>query len=115
MTQSSKESIPIDKRKWNDIPAFDHVERQPIAWKISKMLTVFVRHRELHREIDGAVHWSSSFPKLRRDFELEGGRIFSDSQWLGRMLTGSNKSRFQFCEDSNNNLLYVRAIQGPRW
>ena len=72
----------------------------------------FVRHRELHREIDRAVHWSSLLPKRRRDFESEGARTFSVSQWLGHIHRGSNKPRFQHCVGSNNNLLYVRAIQG---
>ena len=40
-----------------------------------------VQHRDIDsREIGGAVHWSSLFPKLRRDFERGGARTFSDSQ-----------------------------------
>ena len=39
---------------------------------ISNRLTALVRHRDIdNREIVGAVHWSSLFPKLRRDFERE--------------------------------------------
>ena len=87
-------------RKWNDIPAFDTVERNSVDWKISKRLTAFVRHREFDGEIDGAVHWSSLRPKLRSDFESEGARTFSDSRWLGN-IHRSNKLRFQYCVDSN--------------
>ena len=48
----------------------------------------------------------------RRDFKRERARTFSDAQWLGHTHRGSNKPRFQYCLDSNNNLLYVRATQG---
>ena len=39
-------------------------------------------------------------------------RTISDSRWLGHIHRGSNKSRFEYCTNSNNNLLYARAIQG---
>ena len=56
--------------------------------KISTRLTAPMRHRDIdNREIDGAVHWSSLSPKLRRDFEREGVRTFSDSQWLCHVCT----------------------------
>ena len=64
MNYLSEEFIQIDRRKWNDIVAGDDVARYPLAWKNSKRLTALVRHRELdHREIDGAVHWSSFVPE----------------------------------------------------
>ena len=98
MNYPSKEFIQIDKRKWNDISACDAVERNSLDWKISKRLTVLVRHQDIdNRDIDGAIHWSSLYPRLRRDFEREGGRTFSDSQWLGYIHRGSNKPRFQCC------------------
>ena len=72
-----------------------------------KRLTARVRHRE----IDGTIHWSSLCPKLRRDFEREGARIFSGSQWLGNVQRGRNRPRFQCCADSNNNLSFVSTPQ----
>ena len=84
MNYPSKEFILIDNRKWNDTPACDNVDKYVLGWKISKGLTALVRHQDTNnREIDGAVHWSSLFPKLRRDFKRDGARTFSDSQWLG--------------------------------
>ena len=113
MNYSAEEFIQADKRKWNDILACDNVHWYSLAWKISKRLTALERHRDVdNREIDGAVRWSSLFPKPRRDFEREGARTFPASQWLGRIHRGSCKPRFQCCVDSNNNLLCVRAIQG---
>ena len=81
--------------------------------KSRKRLTALERHRDVDNgEIDGAVRWSSLFSKPRRDFEREGARTFPTPQWLGRIHRGSCKPRFQCCVDSNNNLFYVRAIQG---
>ena len=113
MKYPSDEFIQIDKRKWNAIPACDTVDTYPLEWEISKRWTALVQHRDIdNREIGGAVHWSSLFPMLRRDFDREGVRTLSDSQWLGHVHRGSNKPRFQFCVDSGGRLLYVRAIQG---
>ena len=113
MNYPSKEFIQMDKRKWNDIPVCGIIERNPLEWKITKRITNLVRHRDIdHREIDGAVHWSSLCPKLRREFESEGARTSSDSQLLGCIHRGSNKPRFKKRVNSNNSLLYVRALQG---
>ena len=35
----------------------------------------------------------------------------SDSQWIDKIHRGSNESRYQFCVDSNNHVLYIRDIQ----
>ena len=83
MNYPSKEFIPVDKRKWDDIRAVDNVERESLSRKTSKRLTVFLRHGERQREIDGVVHWSSLLLVLRRDFERECARTFSDSRRLG--------------------------------
>ena len=107
MNYPSEEFIPIDKRKWNDIPAVDNVKRESLARNISKRFTVFVRHRE----VDEPVHWSSLLLVLRRDFEREGARTFSDSRWRGYIHRGNTRPRCQYCVESNNNLLYDRAIQ----
>ena len=104
--------IHFDQRKWNDFLAVNNVKQESFAWKISKTVMVFSRHRKLYWEIDGAIYWSSLLPMLRRDVENEGAGTFSDSRWLDFIHTGGNKPRFQFCVDSNNNLLQIRAIQG---
>ena len=97
--------------KW--LPVCDIVERYSLAWKISKRLTALVQHQETdNREIDGASHWSSLSTRLQREFERDGARTSSDFEWLGCIHRGSNKPRFRHCVESNNNLLYVRAIQG---
>ena len=94
MIYPSKEFIRIDERKRNGISAYVNVERYSFEWKIS-----MVRHRDLT-------------DKLRREVESEGAQTFSDSQWLGHIFKGSDKPRCQFCVNSNDDLLHVRAIQG---
>ena len=72
-----------------------------------------VRHYDQdERETDGAVHWNSMGPKLRKAFHKAGGRKFSDSDCLQYIYEGSNKTRFQYCKNSQNVLLYIHAIQG---
>ena len=63
--RSSMEFIPIDQRKWNDIPGANNANR-----------TVFSRRRKLYRDIDGAIYWCSLFFTLRGDFENEGAGTF---------------------------------------
>ena len=70
------------------------------------------RYDQDERETDGAVHWNSMGPKLRKPFRKAGGQQFSDSDWLQYIYEGSNKTRFQYCQNSRNILLYIRAIQG---
>ena len=72
-----------------------------------------VRHNDQDdRVTDGADHWDSMGPKLRKAFQKAGGQTFSDSDWLLYIHEGSNKTRFQYCKNSKNVLLYIRAIQG---
>ena len=39
------------------------------------------------------------------------GAILPDRDWINFIWKGSNKRRFQYCQNSCNNLLYLRAIQ----
>ena len=42
-----------------------------------------VRHRDQdERENDGAVHWNTMSPKLLTAFEDQGGREYSDRDWI---------------------------------
>ena len=109
MDPPSKIFMPIDQRKWSDIPAVNSVKKQSLAWRVSKKVTIFSRHQELHREIDGAICWCSLLLVLRRDFEIEGaGSLLRFS--MAESYT--QRPRFQYCLDSNENLMKIRAIQG---
>ena len=66
-----------------------------LSAEISKLVMRLVRHYDQdERETDGAVHWNSMVPKLRKAFQKSGGR------------------KFQYCMNSPNSLLKNRAIQG---
>ena len=45
-------------------------------------------------------------PKLRQAFQNIGGHTFSDSHWLQHIHKGSNKTKLQYCKNSQD-----RAIQ----
>ena len=110
MSDQSEDNIPTDERKWNDISACRYVKGYALESRISKLVMKLVRHLDLaDRESDGAVHWTSMGPQLRPAFQQESGYTFSDSQWLDER---SNKTLFQFSKNSNDVLLYIRAIQG---
>ena len=80
---------------------------------LTKLVTKVVRHLNLaDRETNGAVHWKSMCPKLRRAFQKEDGHTFSDSDWFTFIHIRSYQTRFLFCKNSNNVLLHVRANQG---
>ena len=70
------------------------------------------RRDQDERETDGAVNWDSMVPQLLKAFQKSGERKFSDTHWLQHIYEGSNKMRFQYCTNSENSLLYTRAIQG---
>ena len=63
-------------------------------------------------ETDGAVHWNTINPKLLRAFGDKGARKFLDKDWLQHIYEESNKTRFEYCENSKKSLMYIRAIQG---
>ena len=70
-------------------------------------MTRVSQHTGPHREYDGANDWCSLLPLLRRAFE-------KDPQWLSLVHQGSDKTRCQYCLDSNGDLIYFRAIQGQQ-
>ena len=80
------------------------------VWKLVMRL---VRHfDQKDRGTDGAVHWKSMGPKLRKAFQKAGGQQFSDSDWLQFFYKGSDKTRLQYCKNSRDVSLHIRAIQG---
>ena len=63
-------------------------------------------------ETDRAIHSTLLSPKLRFTFQRDGSHEFTDRDWLNIIRKGSNKTRFQYCQNSRIKLLYIRAIQG---
>ena len=101
--------VPIDQRKWTDIPAVDDVI---LSWRVSKIMTKMLRHHGLHQKDDGAIDWNSLLPMSCRVFENENARRWSTTEWLDLLHQGSDKKRFQYCLNSHGLIIYMRAIQG---
>ena len=59
LSSSSTTVMPIDHRNWYDIPAVDYVDEKSFFFFVSKSMTLILRHRGLHREIDGAIEWNN--------------------------------------------------------
>ena len=94
----------------DDIPTYKSFKGDSLHAETSKLFLRLVRHCDQdERETDGAVHWNSMVPKLRKAFRKSGGRKFLGSDWLQHIHKESNKT---YCMDSRNFLLFIRAIQG---
>ena len=108
----SVDHIPIRERKWEDITANEFSHKYELGYHISKFVGRLVRHENRHdREADGAIHWRLTSQKLKFAFLKYGGDTFTDRDWIHHIWKGSNKTRFQCCQNSCNNLLYIRVVQ----
>ena len=105
-------SVPIDQRKWNDIPAVNNVIKGAASWRVSKIMTKMSRHHGHLREDAWAIDWNSLLPKFCRDLEKENSGRWSNKEWLCLLQQGSDKKRFQCCLDSDGLVIYLCAIQG---
>ena len=109
----TKEEIRVGERKWNGFLPLRSFDGDSLKAEISELvMRVQCCDDQDEREMDGAVHWNSMDPKLRNAFQKYGGREFLDTDWLQHLFHGSSKMRFQYCVNSQNSLLYIRAIQG---
>ena len=100
----------MKERKWTSIPPYPASKGRTLSTEISKWVMRLIGHFD--QDADGAVHWNSIHPKLSRAFRDRGARNSSDKDWLQNIYEGSSKTRFEYCTDSKNSLLYLRAIQG---
>ena len=81
--------------------------------RLNKFVMILVRNYDQdERDTDGAVHWNTISPKMMREFGSSGARGFPEKDWLRHIYEGSNKTRFEYCENSRKSLMYIRAIQG---
>ena len=72
-----------------------------------------VRHENSReRETDVASHWKFTSPKLRFKFRSDGGSNFTERDWINFIWKGSNKTIFQYCQNSCNKWLCIRAVRG---
>ena len=109
----TKRTIPTKERKWKLIPSHSSYTGGSLSTAISQKVTRLVRHYDQEeRQSDAAVRWDTIRPKLLRAFADRGARDFSETDWLRHIHEGSNKTRFEHCEDSKKSLTSFRAIQG---
>ena len=102
--------IPVKERKWKKYSCLSIVQRNNA---LNKFVMILVRNYDQdERDTDGAVHWNTISSKLMREFGSTGARGFSEKDWLRHIYEGSNKTRFEYCENSKKSLMYIRAIQG---
>ena len=111
--ESPEDHIPFHQRSWEDLPANEYSRRYSWKTQVSKSVSRLERHEHSQeRGTDGAIHWKFICPKLIIRFQRDGGVSFTDRDWLNFIWQGSNKTRFQYCQNSHNRIMYFRAIQG---
>ena len=108
----TQRTIPTTERKWKVIPA-NSSYGGALSKAVSAMVTRMVRHHDQdERQSDAALHWDTIWPVLLVAFAKHGARDLSEKHWLRLTHQGNSKTRFEYCEDSENSLAYFRAIQG---
>ena len=108
-----KEIILMSERKWVSNPVNTSFNKDSLSAFILKMFMRKVRNRDQDESNDdGAVDWDTMIPNLLRAFGDRRARYFSHKDWLRKHSYGSNKTRFEYCENLKGILMYVRAIQG---
>ena len=81
--------------------------------QVSTFVSKLVRHEHSReRETDGAIHWKFINQKLIIRFQHDGGSNFNERDWMNFIWKGSNKTRFQYCQNYCSKLLYLRVVQG---
>ena len=66
-------------------------------------------------EIDGAVHWNSMGPKLRKAFLKNGNAEFSDHDWLQYIYSGSSKIRFPVLREFSKFFIVCSCHSRTHW
>ena len=107
---SSSRFIPINRRNWIDIEPGRH---SLSAYEVSKKVTHLLRHsQQVHREDDGAVRFWRIQENLQNPFPQS--IHWSDDRWKACLAAagGGAKRRYQYCTDSSETNVYLRALQG---
>ena len=73
-------------------------------------MTRILRHRGLHRDMDGAVEWKRWLQTLSRYHSV--APRWTNQMWIDHLHRGSNQKRFQCCLNSDSFILFMRAVQG---
>ena len=100
-------TIPLSERVWIDIvPSKQDLDSHNLSKKVINLL----RHNQkLHREQDRAVQFCK-IKFLIRDYSLST-QNWSDNRWLACLAAGGGpKRRYQYCSDSVESIIYLRAL-----
>ena len=105
---SSTRTIPLGERTWTDVEPGKYSFSDS---SVSKKLIHLLRHGSLPRENDGAIGFWRIKDDLQKYFLY--CHHWSDEKWKKSMAGGGGqKKRFQYCFDSSETILYLRALQG---
>ena len=106
---SSSRIIPMERRNWIDIEPGKYSLSE---YEVSKKVMYLLRHSQrVHREEDGAVHFSRIKENLQNPFPQS--IHWSDDRWKACLASGGGaKRRFQYCTDDSGIIIYFQTLQG---
>ena len=95
---SSSRIVPMERRNWIDIEPGKYSLSE---YEVSKKVIYLLRHsQQVHREGDGAVHFSRMKETLQSQFTQS--IHWSDDRWKACLAGGGGeKKRFQYCTDDS--------------
>ena len=100
--------IPMNRRTWIDIELGKH---SLSAYEVSKKVIHLLYHsQQVHREVDGAVHFWRVRENLQNQFPQS--IHWPDDRWKVCLAAGGGaKRRFQYCTDDSGIIIYFRALR----
>ena len=104
----SSTMIPTEERIWWYVPCQMYATKE--SFPFSSEVVNILRHCPNLWEDDGATSWnvlvgfcSEAFPETK---------TWTSKDWLSSPEQGATKVRFEYCLDNNDDVQYMRAIQG---
>ena len=92
-----------------------HTRKKPYTVHRTEEDLLQQRSQNWYRQTCAVVHWDTIKPKLLRAFADRGSRDLSENNWIGHIHEGSNKTRFEYCEDSKNSWLVFEQFKTHKW
>ena len=112
----SEQVLPIEERKWNDIPACRQFRGHTFEAEVSKLATrLGRRYDQDEKETDGAVQWNSMGPKLQKASHRDGGQNSRTQIGFNTFLKEATRWGSSIFTSSRGVLWCIGAVKDTHW
>ena len=102
---------PMVLRNWEHKPAIDQVDES--GYPVPKKMTNLLRHHPELREEDGAVEWKQLLLLSNKtSHSIEDVSNWGPQERIYHLRGSSNKARFEYCMNSQDEIHYMQALSG---